>query len=195
MSDHHAADRDRPVRTLHEIHEHINADHPCCIGVGDAVAVLKENERLLGLLEAQEKSRVSVEEWSQEKSRVIDRLTNQRDEALAAMNADTADVVLAKCVAEAEVHRLEEENARLKARLSDLEGEREDWVVEDGKFCALEEENKRLKAEVLYEQERNANNVHAYQDRLDAALSLAEALQITHPYIAVRLRHALKGEK
>ena len=46
MSDHHAADRDRPVRTPHEIREHINADHPCCIGVGDACAVLEENERL-----------------------------------------------------------------------------------------------------------------------------------------------------
>ncbi len=45
MSDHHAADRDRPVRTPHEIREHINADHPCCIGVGDACALLEQNER------------------------------------------------------------------------------------------------------------------------------------------------------
>ena len=82
--------------------------------------VLEENKRLRGLLEAQEKSRMSVEEWSQEKSRVIDRLTAQRDEALAAMNADTADVVLAKCVAESEVHRLEEENERLRAQVDTL---------------------------------------------------------------------------
>ena len=36
----------------------------------------------------------------------------------------------------------------------------------------LTEEIKRLHADVLYEQERNANNVHAYQDRIDAALAL-----------------------
>jgi len=35
----------------------------------------------------------------------------------------------------------------------------------------LLEENKQLKADVLYEQERNHNNVHAYQDRIDAALA------------------------
>ena len=35
----------------------------------------------------------------------------------------------------------------------------------------LLEENKQLKADVLYEQERNRNNVHAYQDRIDAALA------------------------
>lgn len=36
---------------------------------------------------------------------------------------------------------------RLKARVSDLEGEREDWLVEDGKFHAVEEERDRLKAQ------------------------------------------------
>jgi len=36
----------------------------------------------------------------------------------------------------------------------------------------LTEEIKRLHAEVLYEQERNHNNVHAYQERIDAALAL-----------------------
>jgi len=39
--DHHAADRGRKVRTPDEIREHINADHPCCIGVGDACALLE----------------------------------------------------------------------------------------------------------------------------------------------------------
>ena len=33
------------------------------------------------------------------------------------------------------------------------------------------------------------------RSHIDAALSLTESLQITHPYIAVRLRHALKGQK
>ena len=50
--------------------------------------LLEENKRLRGLLEAQEKSRVSVEEWSQEKSSVIDRLTAQRDERLKAALED-----------------------------------------------------------------------------------------------------------
>ena len=66
----------------------------------------------------------------------------------------------------------------------------------------LLEENKQLKADA--DRVAAACNVemadlrtrwNAAEDRIDAALSLAEALQITHPYIAVRLRHALKGEK
>jgi hypothetical protein len=43
--DHHAADRGRQVRTPQEIRDHINADHPCCIGVGDAVALLQALDR------------------------------------------------------------------------------------------------------------------------------------------------------
>jgi len=41
-SDHHAADRGRPVRGPEVVRAYINADHPCCIPVGDAVAILAE---------------------------------------------------------------------------------------------------------------------------------------------------------
>lgn len=42
VSDHHLKDRDRPPRDSRAIRNHIHSDHPCCIPVGDAVAILHE---------------------------------------------------------------------------------------------------------------------------------------------------------
>jgi len=145
--------------------------------------VLEENKRLRGLLEAQEKSRVSVEEWSQEKSLVIDRLTAQRDEALAAMNADTADVVLAKCVAESEVHRLLEENEVLGR-----------WHHE------AVEEIERLRAERTELQESNKHwfaRVKAAEARIDAALAVVMGTRaVGNPHlesVLTKIVKALRG--
>jgi hypothetical protein len=44
-SDHHAHLRGLRVRTASEIRDHINADHPCCIGVGEAVVLLDALEQ------------------------------------------------------------------------------------------------------------------------------------------------------
>lgn len=49
-ADHHASERGRPVRTVEELREYISGDHPCCIGVGDAVALLGEVDRVRSLL-------------------------------------------------------------------------------------------------------------------------------------------------
>jgi len=50
----------------------------------------------------------------------IQRVMLERDEALAAMNADVADVVLAKCAAEAEVERWQRQTADSAALVESL---------------------------------------------------------------------------
>jgi hypothetical protein len=57
--DHHAHLRGLRVRTASEIRDHINADHPCCIGVGEAVV-------LLDALEQAERERDELREHARE---------------------------------------------------------------------------------------------------------------------------------
>jgi len=65
---------------------------------------------------------------------------------------------------------LREENERLKAALEGKPVIKSEWE-------ALLEENERLKADVLYEQERNANNVRAYSEQLEQRTAEVERLK------------------
>jgi len=109
---------------------------------------------------------------------------------------------------------LEEENARLIARaLESLDqvDEQQQWLDEinvllgdhtntqEERLARLRgvlEKNEQLRADVLYEQERNRNNVHAYQDHIDVALAKAEpSLRSREGWGVVReMVEALKGK-